>query len=76
MTTIIFLCCWIGMSPIGYLAFRWCIRAMGDHWTRADRLFTIIYSIFCGPVMPILAVFIYLLYRLQKSEWSGKDARW
>jgi hypothetical protein len=49
---------------------------MDDRWTRNDRLYAIVASLFYGPAMPVMAVVIVLLYRLSRSEWGNRDARW
>lgn len=77
MTAILIVCSWVLFAPVGYLACRWSNRAMDDSmWTRNDRLYAIVFSLFYGPLMPVMAVLVVLLYRLGKSEWGNHDARW
>jgi len=76
MTAILIVCCWMLFSPLGYVACRWANRAMGDRWTRNDRLYAIVGALFYGPLMPVMAVLIVLLYRLGTSKWGNQDARW
>ena len=76
MTTILVACCWMLFSPLGYVAWRWANRRMGDTWTRNDRLFGIVASLFYGPVMPVMAALLVLVYRLATSKWGNQDAGW
>jgi len=76
MTAILIVCLWVLFAPLGYLACRRASRAMDDKWTRNDRLYAIVASLFYGPAMPVLAVLVVLLYRLSRSEWGNRDARW
>ncbi len=76
MIAILIICCWILCAPFGYLVCRWSNRAMGDKWTRNDRLCAIAGSMLYGPLMPLMALLVVLLYRLSTSDWGNQDARW
>jgi len=76
MSATLIVCLWVLFAPAGYLACRRANRALGDRWTRNDRLYAIVFSLLYGPLTPVLAVLIVLLYRLGKSEWGNRDARW
>ena len=76
MTAIMIVCCWVLFVPLGYIACRWANRAMGDTWTRMDRLGAIVASMFYGPLMPVMAVLVVVIYRLCVSDWAKKDAKW
>ena len=76
MTAILIVCFWMLCAPLGYIVCRWSNRAMGDRWTRNDRVCAIAGSLFYGPLMPVMAVLIVLFYRLGTSKWGNQDARW
>ena len=70
-------CIWMLCAPLGYVAYRWANRVMGlKKWTRLDRLGAILFSMFCGPLMPVLAVVFVLIEKLSESRWANRDARW
>jgi len=73
---LILLLCWLGCSPVGYLATRWSSRAIYGKWTRNDRLYAIVFSLVNGPLMAIVAVGARLIHHLEKSERGNQDARW
>ena len=70
------LLCWLGCSPVGYLATRWSDRAMSGRWTRNDRLFAIVFSLINGPFMILVAVMTRLIHRLAQSERGNQEAGW
>ena len=69
-------CVWVLCAPIGYRFARWSNRAMGSRWTRNDRLSAIVLSMLYGPLMPLLAILIVLVYKLETSDWGNKEAGW
>ena len=74
---IIILCVWLVSLPLGYVTARWSNRSMGcGKWTRNDRLFAILFSLLYGPFMPVFAVLVALLWKLQDSKWGNQEAKW
>jgi len=73
---LILLLCWLGCSPLGYLATRWSSRTTYGKWTRNDRFYAIVFSLINGPLMIIIAVAARLICDLEKSERGNQDARW
>ena len=73
---VIIACVWVLSTPIGYLFARWSNRAMGSRWTRNDRIWAITFSVIYGPAMPLLAILLVLLWKLESSDWGNQEARW
>ena len=69
-------CLWIVSVPLGYLVTRWVYKTMGLKWTRNDRLYAITFSLLYGPLMPVLSIILFSLYRLSESKWGNQDAGW
>ena len=75
-TAILIACLWFVGVPLGYVVTRLCVRSMCSTWNRNDRLFAIVFSLLYGPVMPVLAIVLFLLHKLAESKWGNLDARW
>lgn len=73
---VIVACVWALSTPVGYLSARWANRAMGSRWTRNDRIWAIILSVIYGPAMPLLAVLVVLVWKVETSDWGNKEAKW
>lgn len=69
-------CAWALSTPLGYRCARWSMRAMGIRWTRNDRIWAITFSAIYGPAMPLLAVAVVLLWKLERSDWGNQEVRW
>ena len=76
MNAILILCIWLLFAPVGYIASRWSNRKMGMKWTRNDRLFSIIASIFFGPMAIVIMLLVTAIDKIVTSEWGNKDVRW
>ena len=72
MTKIVILCVWIAAIPVGYIACRWSIRSTFTTWTRLDRLYAIVGAMCFGPMMPVMAVLVVLLTKLDLSDWAAR----
>jgi len=67
---------WMIGALAGYLLARRANRAMGCPWTRNDRLFALVFSAMCGPLMPVFVIVMLLTYKLLSSKWGNREARW
>lgn len=76
MNMILILCIWVLFAPVGYIASRWSNRKMGLKWTRNDRLFSIIASVFFGPIAIVIMVVVVGIDKIMTSKWGNKEAGW
>ncbi len=67
---------WFLSSYIGYRLGRSIWKSNGFRWTKADRLFYIVFCLFFGPLAVLPELLDYTGIYIRKKFRMDEDARW